>query len=71
MIDPASFMEQIDAGSGQLSIAWSQIWQMSKGDIRSGSIQIIAFMSDCVVHSLIVNHLDIGDNYPFFLQYSW
>lgn len=37
---------------------------MRKGDISSASIQITAFISDYVVYFWIVNHLDIGDNYP-------
>lgn len=64
--------------SKQLRIAYSlgiqecPTWQMKNINSRNGSIQIIAFISDYVAYSLIVNHLDIGDNYHFFSpQSSW
>lgn len=51
-----------------LGIQDSTIWQMRKGAIRSGSRQSIAFISDCVVYFLIVNHLDIEDNCPLLFS---
>lgn len=38
---------------------------MKKGDIRSGSVQILVFISDYISYFFLVNHLDIGGSCIF------
>lgn len=39
---------------------------MSKSNARNGSLQVIAFIWDCVGYFLIITHVDIGNNHLIF-----